>query len=97
MQKFINIDPMEPGTVFESTGLLHGNDELSGGATVVDVETGSSRNRDNASPAPAAVASFEVGRQSELMAPVGVPHTSAASGARKERGMKEPKSVKQNK
>ena len=38
MQKFINIDPMEPGTVFESTGLLQGSDDSLGGTSVVDVE-----------------------------------------------------------
>lgn len=29
MQKFISVDPMEPGTVYENTGLLSG-DDLSG-------------------------------------------------------------------
>ncbi len=69
MQKFISIDPMEPGTVFESTGLLHsGSSDDAGGTTVIDVDYVAPSMTLQPSPTAASsggISAFEVGRASE--------------------------------
>lgn len=67
MQKFISVDPMEPGTVYENTGLLSG-DDLSG-----DGMGGSSHDGDYLPPQ--AVGGFEMSSRP------GEPTSSSSSSA----------------
>jgi hypothetical protein len=108
MQKFINIDPMEPGTVCEGTGLLQDNGGASPGLEYGIPEV-PSRGEALLPPLPAAVSASEMGggnRQQgggdATYSPMGLqsltPPQSAlnagAGRAKNQRSTKEPKSMK---
>lgn len=108
MQKFISVDPMEPGTVYENTGLLSGDDSGDNGSdgdylppqavSSFELSTRSPDSTGSGGPATSAgVATF-----SPMLMPtmnVDVQQTVAAPTAgpparNKERATKEPKSMK---